>query len=320
MSNTPPSRSSRYRARRSPPGLRLTQLSMSSPKQPLQGNALAVFCDARGLIHRGDAGASPARRTSRNNLHPPSRRRQIERERGVQVRIFTVREELPFAGHPTLGTASWLYLNHPTLRGRADDHARPARRPIPVTFTRQQSGHGVFGTMRQNDPVFGEVHDRAASRARHRPHRRRPRPRPAHPDRLHWHAVLHRSAALARSRSAARHSASTRRSRISRAPTQSSSTASPAPMRRPALTGTRACSSTTEKIRQPVPLPAAPSLTLCAMALAASDAARSSSNRASRCCVPAAFTSRRRAMVTACANVCVGGRTIPIATGRFFLP
>ena len=28
-----------------------------------------------------------------------------ERERGVRVRIFTVQEELPFAGHPTLGTA-----------------------------------------------------------------------------------------------------------------------------------------------------------------------------------------------------------------------
>src|ERR1035437_10643906 len=29
----------------------------------------------------------------------------VERIRGVRVRIFTVQEELPFAGHPTLGTA-----------------------------------------------------------------------------------------------------------------------------------------------------------------------------------------------------------------------
>ena len=28
-----------------------------------------------------------------------------EREQGIRVRIFTVQEELPFAGHPTLGTA-----------------------------------------------------------------------------------------------------------------------------------------------------------------------------------------------------------------------
>ena len=32
----------------------------------------------------------------------------VERERGVRVRIFTVQEELPFAGHPTLGTAFQL--------------------------------------------------------------------------------------------------------------------------------------------------------------------------------------------------------------------
>ena len=37
----------------------------------------------------------------------------IERERGVRVRIFTVQEELPFAGHPTLGTAF-------ALRGRRE--------------------------------------------------------------------------------------------------------------------------------------------------------------------------------------------------------
>ncbi len=32
----------------------------------------------------------------------------IERERGVRVRIFTTQEELPFAGHPTLGTAATI--------------------------------------------------------------------------------------------------------------------------------------------------------------------------------------------------------------------
>ena len=31
-----------------------------------------------------------------------------ERAEGVRVRIFTTQEELPFAGHPTLGTASVL--------------------------------------------------------------------------------------------------------------------------------------------------------------------------------------------------------------------
>ncbi len=36
--------------------------------------------------------------------------------RGVRVRIFTPAEELPFAGHPTLGTA-WVLREHPTIQG-----------------------------------------------------------------------------------------------------------------------------------------------------------------------------------------------------------
>src|SRR5439155_10162 len=34
---------------------------------------------------------------------------EIEAENGKRVRIFTVDEELPFAGHPTLGTSLYLY-------------------------------------------------------------------------------------------------------------------------------------------------------------------------------------------------------------------
>ena len=33
----------------------------------------------------------------------------LEATDGTRVRIFTTREELPFAGHPTLGTALYLY-------------------------------------------------------------------------------------------------------------------------------------------------------------------------------------------------------------------
>jgi trans-2,3-dihydro-3-hydroxyanthranilate isomerase len=87
---------------------------------------------------------------------------EIETACGVQVRIFTVREELDFAGHPTLGTASWLYLNHPTLRGAREITLDLRVGPIPVTFAAEQAGPGVFATMRQNDPTYGEIHDPAA--------------------------------------------------------------------------------------------------------------------------------------------------------------
>jgi trans-2,3-dihydro-3-hydroxyanthranilate isomerase len=80
----------------------------------------------------------------------------------VHVRIFTVQEELRFAGHPTLGTASWLYANHPTLRSAETITLDLPIGPIPVRFTPPQPGeHGVFGTMRQSDPTFGAMHDPA---------------------------------------------------------------------------------------------------------------------------------------------------------------
>jgi trans-2,3-dihydro-3-hydroxyanthranilate isomerase len=130
-------------------------------EQPLAGNALAIFTDARGLSTAQMQSLARETNLCETTFILP-RDEAIERERGVHVRIFTVREELQFAGHPTLGTASWLYLNHPAFRG-AEEIALDLRvGRIPVTFASQQQGPGVYGTMRQNDPTFGSIHDRSA--------------------------------------------------------------------------------------------------------------------------------------------------------------
>ena len=126
-------------------------------ENPLEGNALAIFSDARGLS--ADEMLALARETnlSETTFILP-RSPEIERERGVQVRIFLTSGEVPFAGHPTLGTASWLYWNHPTLRGADEITLDLGVGPISVRFTPPQPcEQGVFGTMKQNDPVFGEV-------------------------------------------------------------------------------------------------------------------------------------------------------------------
>ena len=124
---------------------------------PLEGNALAIFTDARGLTT--EEMQALARETNLNEttfILP--RAPEIERERGVQVRIFLTTEEVPFAGHPTLGTASWLYWNHPILRGAEEITLDLGIGPIPVRFTPSQPcEQGVFGTMKQNDPTFGEI-------------------------------------------------------------------------------------------------------------------------------------------------------------------
>jgi trans-2,3-dihydro-3-hydroxyanthranilate isomerase len=133
-------------------------------ENPLEGNALAIFCDARGLST--DEMQALARETnlSETTFILP-RAPEIERERGVQVRIFLTTEEVPFAGHPTLGTASWLYCNHPFLRGAEQITLDLGIGPIPVRFTSPQPcEQGVFGTMTQKDPTFGEIRNSGEDR------------------------------------------------------------------------------------------------------------------------------------------------------------
>ena len=85
-------------------GLRYTEVDVFSAT-PLRGNALAVVHDADGL---GEAGmAAFARWTNLSEttflLKPTDARADY------RVRIFTPGGELPFAGHPTLGSCqAWL--------------------------------------------------------------------------------------------------------------------------------------------------------------------------------------------------------------------
>src|ERR1700722_16813778 len=119
-------------------------------ERPLEGNALAIFHDARGLSTAEMQALARETNLCETTFILP-RPPEIERERGVHVRIFTVREELQFAGHPTLGTASWLYLHHPVFRGAEQITLDLRVGPIAISFPAQQDGAGVYGTMRQND-------------------------------------------------------------------------------------------------------------------------------------------------------------------------
>jgi trans-2,3-dihydro-3-hydroxyanthranilate isomerase len=130
-------------------------------ERPLEGNALAIFTDARSLTTAEMQSIARETNLSETTFILP-RPADVERECGIQVRIFTTHEELQFAGHPTLGTASWLYLNRPELQVDRSIKLDLRVGPISVAFAAQQDGPGIFGTMTQNDPVFGEVHDAVA--------------------------------------------------------------------------------------------------------------------------------------------------------------
>jgi len=130
-------------------------------ERPFEGNALAVFHDARGLSDEEMQTLARETNLSETTFVLPSDAETEQRE-GVRVRIFTTQEELPFAGHPTLGTATWLYLNHPVFKGAETITLRLNVGKISVRFDAQEEGFaGVRATMVQNDPVFGATHDRA---------------------------------------------------------------------------------------------------------------------------------------------------------------
>jgi trans-2,3-dihydro-3-hydroxyanthranilate isomerase len=124
--------------------------------KPLEGNSLAVFFDARGLSDAEMQSIAKEMNLSETTFMFP-RDAATERERGVRVRIFTVQEELPFAGHPTLGTAFALRGESGAKEVSLDLNVGK----VPVHFE-EGPGQPVFGEMTQMDPVFGIQHDRDA--------------------------------------------------------------------------------------------------------------------------------------------------------------
>jgi len=117
---------------------------------PLKGNPLAVVFDTVGLST--EKMQSIAREFNLSETTFVQRRPvEIERVEGVRVRIFTTQEELNFAGHPTLGTASVLKMQAPDAV--VDNALTLALNvgPVPVRF----SGEGLQGEMTQRDPELG---------------------------------------------------------------------------------------------------------------------------------------------------------------------
>ena len=133
--------------------LSFVQFDVFSSK-PLEGNPLAVFADGRSLSDDEMQAIAREMNLSETVFILP-RDAGTEKERGVRARIFTVQEELPFAGHPTLGTAFALRGDSGAGEIRLDLNVGT----IPVHFEETDS-QPAFGEMTQADPVFGLIHDR----------------------------------------------------------------------------------------------------------------------------------------------------------------
>jgi trans-2,3-dihydro-3-hydroxyanthranilate isomerase len=129
------------------------QLDVFSSR-PFEGNALAVFSDGRGLSDQQMQALAREMNLSETTFVLPGDA-VAERERGIRVRIFTVQKELPFAGHPTLGTA--FALRGSTGVGEVALELNVGK--VPVRFE-EKPGQPVFGEMTQKDPEFALIHDR----------------------------------------------------------------------------------------------------------------------------------------------------------------
>jgi trans-2,3-dihydro-3-hydroxyanthranilate isomerase len=118
---------------------------------PLQGNALAVFTDAREIPEE--------------QLQPIAREMNFsetvfvykpEGEGHARMRIFTPTTELPFAGHPTLGTA--FVLAGPLQLGEI--RLETGMGVVPVRLERDDT-RIVFGRMEQPLPTVEPYEEEA---------------------------------------------------------------------------------------------------------------------------------------------------------------
>lgn len=136
---------------------------------PLQGNQLAVFLDGRGLSDSEMQALARETNLSETSFCLPGEGGAADE---VRVRIFTTEEELPFAGHPTLGTATVLRWAMPELQGAALVKLRLNVGVVPVRFdlalegrvaedTALPFGQAARGEMEQPLPQFGALHDAA---------------------------------------------------------------------------------------------------------------------------------------------------------------
>ena len=120
----------------------------------LSGNQLAVFRDCANLSAASMQKIAQEMHYSETTFI----RSEEQRDGGYDVRIFTPNYELPFAGHPTLGTA---YVIQSRVIGKPVETVVLNYKvgQIPVTFSYSGTSPNVLW-MRQKLPTFGRSFER----------------------------------------------------------------------------------------------------------------------------------------------------------------
>ena len=120
--------------------------------QPFGGNQLAVYTDGRGLSTELMQKIAKEMNFSETTfVLPPD-----DPANDYRVRIFTPAQELPMAGHPTIGTSYVLVKEHMVERSGRETEIilEEGVGPVPVRVE-LLDGMPVFAEMQQPLPAFG---------------------------------------------------------------------------------------------------------------------------------------------------------------------
>lgn len=117
------------------------------------GNQLAVIRGAKSLVEHEMQAIAKEMNYSETTFILEDQ----EVNGGYDVRIFTPEEELPFAGHPTLGTA--FIIQKEIIRQPVETIILNLKvGQIPVTFEETENNSMLW--MKQKAPSFGEVYEK----------------------------------------------------------------------------------------------------------------------------------------------------------------
>lgn len=116
-------------------------------ERPLAGNGLAVFDDARGLSSAAMQSLTQELRQFESIFLQPGATADT-----FSARIFTLEEELPFAGHPVIGAAALLHHLHNPAE-HADWHLHLTAKTVQIST--QRLPRGFYAEMNQGLAEFG---------------------------------------------------------------------------------------------------------------------------------------------------------------------
>jgi len=115
---------------------------------PLTGNQLAVVQDADGVDEATMLAFARETRLSETTFVQSANEQRAD----YRNRIWTVRGEVPFAGHPSLGTAVAVAHARGELRARYVQQTHAGRQPIEVELDGERRARA---SMLQEPPTFG---------------------------------------------------------------------------------------------------------------------------------------------------------------------